>query len=938
MTLRFTPDASGLLVTTSKGLQLVDLATLTSTPCDPPAHDDAYMPGVDLALRLSATRMVLCAQHMVQLRDTTTLRWSVSPVPDGYVREGAVISEGRAIALYIAQRHDRGTVVVLDTAKGLLQHRIAVKGATLVRFAAKRGLAVVVVGQCRLVLIDLRFGRILADSTQERDIADVGIDDAGQQIVLRYDHELGEIVCLDTAELFAPRAVPESDIDVSVSVSVTDPDPPAPAPAPVLALTPAPVLACPALAPRVARAVPTPDELASLLAAQRGWIVAALALSITQAWDEGRAAPDRMPPQRHLLEAMAHGLRGLASDDVARALARADEASTAWAGAVARLTTGTSPLSVLAEDHGLDVLAQQILLVVAAPALWGELAQLYGMLVADRARPLCDELLLATVLAPVAPAHTIAAALDRDAPLVRAGLVRVGPGLQRPFLALTADPIVVRLLRGAPVRDELGATCSVRAATPTFEQLQIASGVKARIADELARADAPLRVVVRGRGGSGRHTLIGAIAGASAREVAAIDVAGLLRGAGNAEELVVALQRAELVGLVPCLDQLERTELQPLRDAIRDVIRRFPGPVFVRLRADASPPIDPGYVTIDLPAQTLGERAQTWASALERERIAVADPSELAARFAIGPAIIERVAARVGRDPGERPLERIDAAIRQHLDSELGEVATRVERLATWSQVILPPDIHDSVTELIGRIRQRRRVFDTWGFDRVMASSRGVTALFQGAPGTGKTLVASAIANELGLELYRVDVSRIMSKWIGETEQKLAKLFDAAEDANAIILFDEADSLFGKRTEVKSSIDRYANVEVNYLLQRLDTFEGIAILTSNLGSSIDSAFKRRLSFRLTFPFPDEEQREQLWRAHLPHQLPTRGELELARLAQRYRLSGGYIRNCALRAAFLAAEQGCSLTVDHLERAVKAEFREIGKLADTGALE
>jgi SpoVK/Ycf46/Vps4 family AAA+-type ATPase len=236
------------------------------------------------------------------------------------------------------------------------------------------------------------------------------------------------------------------------------------------------------------------------------------------------------------------------------------------------------------------------------------------------------------------------------------------------------------------------------------------------------------------------------------------------------------------------------------------------------------------------------------------------------------------------------------------------------------------------------RIRHRRTVFDAWGFDRVMSTSRGLTALFQGGPGTGKTLVASAIAHELGLDLYRVDVSRIMSKWIGETEQNLAKLFDAAEDGNAIILFDEADSLFAKRTEVRSSTDRYANLEVNYLLQRLDSFEGIAILTTNFGTSIDNALKRRLSFRLTFPFPDEDQRERLWRAHLPPEVPTRGALELGALARRYRLSGGYIRNCALRAAFLAAEQGGILTADLLERAVKAEFREIGKLAESGALE
>ncbi|HEV7559460.1 MAG TPA: ATP-binding protein, partial [Kofleriaceae bacterium] len=281
---------------------------------------------------------------------------------------------------------------------------------------------------------------------------------------------------------------------------------------------------------------------------------------------------------------------------------------------------------------------------------------------------------------------------------------------------------------------------------------------------------------------------------------------------------------------------------------------------------------------------------------------------------------------------------RLEQGIRQHLESRLGTTANRVARLATWAQVILPTDIQDSLTELIARIKHRRIVFDKWGFDHVMSTSRGVTALFQGGPGTGKTLVASAIANELGMDLYRVDLSRVMSKWIGETEQNLAKLFDAAEDGNAIILFDEADSLFAKRTEVKSSVDRYANLEVNYLLQRIDTFEGIAILTTNFGTSIDAAFKRRLSLRLTFPFPDEDMRERLWRTHLPAEVPTAGVFDLAEIARKYRLSGGYIRNAALRAAFLAAEEHSPLTQDHLERAIKAEFREIGKIAESGILE
>jgi len=301
--------------------------------------------------------------------------------------------------------------------------------------------------------------------------------------------------------------------------------------------------------------------------------------------------------------------------------------------------------------------------------------------------------------------------------------------------------------------------------------------------------------------------------------------------------------------------------------------------------------------------------------------------------------VIERVVAQVAATPpGGDATRAIEQTVRQHLASRLGEIAQRVDRLVNWSQVVLPADIQDSILELMARIRHRRTVYDTWGFEQVMSTSRGVTALFQGGPGTGKTLVAGAIANELGLDLYRIDLSRVMSKWIGETEQNLAKVFAAAEEGQAILLFDEADSLFAKRTEVRSSVDRYANLEVNYLLQRFDSFEGIAILTTNFGTAIDSAFKRRLSFRLTFPFPDDETRELLWKTHLPETLPREGTFDLADLARRYRMSGGYIRNAALRAAFLAAEERSPLTQDHLERAIRAEFREIGKLADSGVLE
>jgi SpoVK/Ycf46/Vps4 family AAA+-type ATPase len=250
---------------------------------------------------------------------------------------------------------------------------------------------------------------------------------------------------------------------------------------------------------------------------------------------------------------------------------------------------------------------------------------------------------------------------------------------------------------------------------------------------------------------------------------------------------------------------------------------------------------------------------------------------------------------------------------------------------------VLPADVLDSVKEFVARVRHRRMVFDAWGLDEVMATSRGITALFQGGPGTGKTMIAGVIARELGMDLYRIDLSRVLSKWVGETEQNLAALFEAAEEASCILLFDEADALFAKRTEVKSTNDRYANIQVNYLLQRLDSFEGLAILTTNLDASIDPAFKRRLSVRLSIPFPDEEMRLKLWRAHLPKRLPISGTLTLETLARKYNLSGGYIRNAVLRAAFLAAGEERHLAQAHLERAVAMEYREGGRIATGGSL-
>jgi nucleoside-triphosphatase THEP1 len=543
----------------------------------------------------------------------------------------------------------------------------------------------------------------------------------------------------------------------------------------------------------------------------------------------------------------------------------------------------------------------------------------------------------------------VARELERDAPLIRYGAVRVADGRARPFAGLACEPVVLQILRGE--RDIALDEVETRGATRTFDDMLVPAVTKTEIAAALVAArpaTQQIRIVIRGRTGAGRHTLLATLAATANRRLGVIDVTPLLPAlTARIGQLRAALCRAHMCGLLPCVDGLELLPADDRtgRDMIARVLDDHPGPLAVRLPPEARAIIAPGYVAIDLPALSPQQRSACWQNVLSLYELYVRDSSEIADRFGIGPGVMHRVCERVRAQTttadSAEPVDRntaIDAAIRQYLESGLGATATRVHRLASWSRVVLPPDVQDSVLELIARIKHRRTVYDKWGYDRLLTTARGVTALFQGGPGTGKTLVAGAIANELGMDLYRVDLSRIMSKWIGETEQNLAKLFDAAEDGHAIILFDEADSLFAKRTEVKSSVDRYANLEVNYLLQRLDTFEGIAILTTNFGTSIDNAFKRRLSFRLTFPFPDEDAREALWRAHIAANIPKLGEFDFGDLARRYRLSGGYIRNAAIRAAFLAAGERTPLTQDHLVRAIQAEFREIGKIAESGILE
>jgi ATP-dependent 26S proteasome regulatory subunit len=284
-----------------------------------------------------------------------------------------------------------------------------------------------------------------------------------------------------------------------------------------------------------------------------------------------------------------------------------------------------------------------------------------------------------------------------------------------------------------------------------------------------------------------------------------------------------------------------------------------------------------------------------------------------------------RLAARVAPPgSGVTVTDRVRRVAAGHLDT----LARRMSLSRGWDDLVLPADQQAQLRELVARHRFRGRVYDDWRF--LARPSSGLVALFSGPSGTGKTLAAEVIAADLGLDAYKIDLSSVVSKYIGETEKNLGRIFDAAASADLVLFFDEADSLFGKRSEVSDARDRYANIEVSYLLQRLESYDGIVILATNLQRNIDAAFVRRLSLAVEFPLPERPERRRIWRGAFPGDAPTR-DVDLDFLADSFKVSGGVIRNAALGAAFLAAADRQVITMEHLALALKREFQKAGRL-------
>jgi vesicle-fusing ATPase len=309
-----------------------------------------------------------------------------------------------------------------------------------------------------------------------------------------------------------------------------------------------------------------------------------------------------------------------------------------------------------------------------------------------------------------------------------------------------------------------------------------------------------------------------------------------------------------------------------------------------------------------------------WSRALARPDLANT-VEELAAHYRLSARTVYALAAEYAA--GDQTPERLRRLVRDRARSGLDGLAERIETYAGWDDLVLPPGQIALLRDLATQVRHRTTVYERWGFGERANRGLGVTALFSGESGTGKTMAAEVIAGDLGLDLYRIDLSATVSKYIGETEKNLRHVFDAAEGSGAVLLFDEADALFGKRSEVRDAHDRYANLEVAYLLQRMESYRGLAILTTNLRSNVDKAFLRRLRFVVQFPFPDQTLRAQIWRRAFPPRTPLR-DLDPDALA-RLQVSGGSIRAIALGAAFVAAGSGSPVTAKHILHAAGVEY-------------
>ncbi len=585
-------------------------------------------------------------------------------------------------------------------------------------------------------------------------------------------------------------------------------------------------------------------------------------------------------------------------------------------------STDTFALDFVVRRFGLSPFERDTLLLAAGPELEGRFDALIAAANNDaRLHPT-----FSLALSALPEAHW--SAVTPMAPLRRWRLLELDQGPTLMSSALRVDERVLHFLVGTPYSDErlLGIVESVSrsvrlppervvaAADAVDSWRRSASGGSLPVLT-LHGADAPLRRLIAAE-----------VASAAGSHLLAVQIDTIARGADERRDLLRRVERE--CALTDAILLLERSADSPDTDADRSVS--------LLLEAMAVPVMISGEHAVQLPSRSVmplevaalthPERRDAWGAALGDGAPELNGALErITAQFRLGVDAIAAVGS-TWRDTDADP-EKLWSICRTYARPHLSALAERIDPKARWDDLVLPAPQLDALRSVALHVRHRALVDHSWGFAARSDRGNGITALFAGPSGTGKTMAAEVLANELQLDLHRIDLSQVVSKYIGETEKNLRRVFDAAEGGASILLFDEADALFAKRTsDVKDSHDRYARIEVGYLLQRMEAYHGLAILTTNMASTIDTAFLRRLRFSITFPFPDAAARVEIWRRAFPAATPLDG-LDLQRLA-RLNIAGGNIRNVALHAAFYAADAGAPVRMPHLLRAARLEYAKL----------
>ena len=620
-----------------------------------------------------------------------------------------------------------------------------------------------------------------------------------------------------------------------------------------------------------------------------------------------------------------------------------------------------SPWQRLVTEFALSSIEQDILLLAIAPEIDLKYETLFAYLNNDVTRKWPTFGLALRVAAGITGQGTeVRGCLLPEAKLFGSGLLQPvnAAGDRRSWLATAfaaAPPVSQYLANAASLDPRLAPFVQLQDVSLDWQRLSIDAEVKNALYNFSRRmVTAKSRwpaVVLAGARGVGRAQAAEAVC----RELGIssllrIDLDALRASGENPNELIKALllqQRLHGAGLyLTGFESLFDNEHKPLPDARRLVklMTAAKGPMFIlcgpstpwRELLGTEPAV---YFGFDLPDYAM--RLQLWQKAVHTRdaNIADAELEALADRFVLTPTQISSALESACNSEYLSEPDSVVAlraatlfeAARAQSDQSLGSLATKVKTLHGWDDLVLPRSPLQRVKEIAAAIRHRHVVYSEWGFDQRIATGLGLKILFSGASGTGKTMTAGVIAADLGLDLYKIDLSGIVSKYIGETEKNLDRIFHAAESSNAIVFFDEADALFGKRSEVNDAHDRYANIEVAYLLQKIEEYEGVVILASNLSKNIDLAFARRMHYVVEFPLPDEIHREKLWRGMFPAAVPLGEDVDFKFLSKQFPIAGGDIRNVALEAAFLAAQDGKIVTMKQLAKALARQMMKQGKV-------